>query len=164
MTYCKYPTKNELSLVFEIIDEVLIRKSHITSRNVQLPPKIVVNKNNSVGGYCHVRFRRRIIKYHMIIWILTNGNIPNGKIIDHIDGNLINNKISNLRLVSYRENQQNQYKHRAGKLVGCHYSKRDKKWIAKLKISGISKNIGYFDTEREAHEAYCAALNILEVT
>lgn len=44
---------------------------------------------------------------HRIAWELINGPIPDGKCVDHIDGNGLNNVISNLRVVSLSDNQKN---------------------------------------------------------
>lgn len=42
-----------------------------------------------------------------IIWILFNGSIDDSLAVDHIDGNALNNKIGNLRLVSMQQNSTN---------------------------------------------------------
>jgi hypothetical protein len=43
-------------------------------------------------------------KLHRIIWMMFNGEIPEGLDIDHIDGNRENNVITNLRMVSHAYN------------------------------------------------------------
>lgn len=53
-----------------------------------------------------------MIKYksylcHRLVWILHNGEIPEGMEIDHIDGNSLNNKISNLRCIESILNKRN---------------------------------------------------------
>ncbi len=54
-----------------------------------------------------VSFRERTVQVHRIIWQLFNGTIPDGFIIDHIDGNPLNNLITNLRLITKTENNRN---------------------------------------------------------
>lgn len=55
------------------------------------------------------------IPYHRFIWIWTYGDIPKGYDIDHLDGNSLNNDISNLMVLSRKENiarrkgKKNQY-------------------------------------------------------
>lgn len=44
---------------------------------------------------------------HRIVWILKFENIPDNMVIDHIDGNPFNNKITNLRLVTQHVNARN---------------------------------------------------------
>lgn len=44
---------------------------------------------------------------HRIIWQLVHGAIPGGMQIDHIDGNRLNNRIENLRLVTHTLNMRN---------------------------------------------------------
>lgn len=148
----------EIREVFELIDGELWRKECVGKNGHKLSRRLVENVANNVYGYCIVRFKGRNVPYHRIIWVLLNGDIPVGIQIDHIDGNKINNDISNLRLVSNRENQQNQVKHRNGRLVGCYYKKQVRKWRAQITVNGKLKHLGYFETEQEAHEAYLNAL------
>lgn len=42
-----------------------------------------------------------------VIWEIFNGAIPEGYVIDHLDGNPLNNKISNLSCKPKRANEQN---------------------------------------------------------
>lgn len=44
---------------------------------------------------------------HRVIWEMHFGEIPKGLCIDHIDGDGLNNRLSNLRLVSLSDNQRN---------------------------------------------------------
>ena len=62
---------------------------------------------NKVNGYYQVRLKRRTFRIHRLILVLFNQPISNGKVVDHIDGNKLNNSISNLRIVSLEENAKN---------------------------------------------------------
>ena len=88
-------------------------------------------------------------------------NNPHRMMIDHINGDSLDNRKSNLRIVTNRENQQNRKEHRDGKLFGCSYKKREKKWEAQIRVNGSQKSLGYFKTEYEAHQAYMKAYNEL---
>jgi len=44
------------------------------------------------------------------------------------------------------------------RLRGAYYNKRDKRWIARLRVDGKLKTVGRFKTEKEAHDCYIAAL------
>lgn len=155
----KYPTKVELEEVFELIDGQLWRKEYIRKDGRQQLRQVVNNNPNDGGnGYCQVRFKGRLIKYHTIVYILSLGDIPSGYVIDHIDGNKTNNTICNLRLVTVRENNQNLYIHRQGRLPGCTFYKRNGKWKSQITIKGRNYHLGYFDTELEAHQIYLKAL------
>jgi len=47
---------------------------------------------------------------HRIVWVLVHGTIDDDKIIDHIDGNPLNNSIDNLRLTTQTVNNRNHAK------------------------------------------------------
>lgn len=44
---------------------------------------------------------------HRVVWILFNGDIPEGYIVDHLNGNPWDNKISNLELKTLSGNSRN---------------------------------------------------------
>lgn len=54
---------------------------------------------------------------HRLVWETFNGDIPEGKQIDHIDGDTSNNSIDNLQVVSARENMNKYLKERHGGLI-----------------------------------------------
>lgn len=92
---------------------------------------------------------------HRAAWLLRAGEWPAFE-IDHVDGVKSNNRWLNLRSATKAQNQQNRKpisKH--GKLIGC--TLRYNRWLAQIKHQGKVHYIGTFDTQQQAHEAYCAA-------
>lgn len=149
--------RDRLESAFELVDGLLWRKEIVDTLGRRYPRKLVENVANNGDGYCKVRFKGGLISYHRIIWVLLNGDVPEGTQIDHIDGNRVNNSIDNLRLVTNRENSQNRVRHRKGRLVGCSYHKLTNKWRAYTVIGSKQRHLGLFNTEQEAHEAYLVA-------
>lgn len=103
-----------------------------------------------------------MIKYHGIKCILTNGTITDkDTVIDHENGDKLDNRIENLKLTTQRENQQNRHKHRNGRLTRCRLHMCGK-WEAYIQINGKKISLGLFNTEAEAHETYNEALTMLD--
>lgn len=121
--------------------------------NSRLVGKKAGTKDNN--GYIKIWVFGQIIAAHRLVWFLEHGTNP--YLIDHIDGNEANNRISNLRESDYRRNGQNRKAHRAGRLVGAHYDKRFKKWAARIQIDKKNKWLGHFETQEQAHAAYMKA-------
>ena len=91
------------------------------------------------------------IRGHRLGWFLHYGTLPNN-LLDHIDGNKINNIIDNLRDVT---NQQNSWNRTTAK--GYSWHKSANKFCAVIQINGKSKHLGYYTTEQEARNAYLKA-------
>lgn len=84
-----------------------------------------------------------------------------GMVVDHINGNALDNRRCNLREVTQRQNQQNRIKATSSKYPGVTWHKRDKIWTAAANINGQRKNLGTFYNEIDAFIAYRKAVNNL---
>ena len=87
---------------------------------------------------------------------------PKGKVVDHINGDTLDNRKCNLRICTKLQNQYNQKKHkgkRHSKYKGVTFRKNliAKPWEAFIYKDYKSKRLGYFATEKEAALAYNAA-------
>lgn len=112
-------------------------------------------------GYVVTRIKGKHILVHRLAWALYHGEWPDG-IVDHINGIKEDNRIENLRICSIRINKINTTCNRNGNKFGCFYSKRQNKWVSRIRIGNSRKHIGSFDTRIEAHNAYLKQLEILE--
>jgi HNH endonuclease len=113
--------------------------------------------------------KRSLIRLHRQLL-----NAPVDMLVDHINGDGLDNRRQNLRLCTNRQNQQNQRwpRRSLSRFKGVTYDKRSRKWPAYIKTNGRMRGLGYFSTELEAAMAYnaaalvefgeFAALNILE--
>jgi len=78
-----------------------------------------------------------------------------GEIVDHINGNKLDNRLANLRVVSSSQNRMNTYKPRGiSKAKGVSWDRKRSKWKASIKYKGIHYTIGRFNTIEEASKAY----------
>ena len=85
------------------------------------------------------------------------------RVVDHIRHNLLDNRKSQLRIVTYSQNGQNQTvnsKNTSG-YTGVSWSSKNNKWRAYIKINGKQKFLGYHDdinsavsARRDAEEVY----------
>lgn len=93
---------------------------------------------------------------HRLAWLYFYGEWPE-KQIDHINGNRMDNRITNLRAATSAENNRNVglQKRRAGKLKGTSYRHGlKKKWIASIVVDGVKYHLGYHWSEFDAAHAY----------
>lgn len=81
---------------------------------------------------------------------------PHGMDVDHINGNGLDNRRSNLRLATRSENMRNSRQSSANTsgFKGVGWSKRDNNWRASITIDGRQHYIGAFSTPEIAHAAY----------
>jgi hypothetical protein len=79
--------------------------------------------------------------------------------VDHIDHDGLNNRRSNLRLVTRMQNNHNQRKTRGmSKYKGVTWSRKNRRWIAQFTPPhGVRRYLGSFEHEQDAARAYDAA-------
>lgn len=108
-------------------------------------------------GYRQVRLNKRLYSESRLIWLWVYGVLPKNE-IDHINGIRDDNRIQNMRDATRAENVRNQGS-RGPNLKGT--SRRKNRWIAQIGANYKRIHLGVFDTEREAHAAYCEAARAL---
>lgn len=85
---------------------------------------------------------------------------PKTGIIDHIDGNTLNNTRENLRLVTRSQNQYNRRKgntttsSKPSKYKGVFWYRSRRVWRSTIRANGKIHLVGQFDNEDDAARAY----------
>lgn len=91
---------------------------------------------------------------HQIVWLHQKGEWPS-MYIDHIDGNGLNNRIENLRLVTRAENQRNMKRrcHNKSGATGVWWCQERKRWCAYIFFNGKKVHLGRYTEISEAISA-----------
>lgn len=111
-------------------------------------------------GYLRVDLQnngRSTRKLHLIVYSTFNGTIPEGSEVDHIDNDATNNKLSNLQSLTSRENSVKRSTlntNNSSTYTGVTWDKGNFKWKSQLYFEGKQINLGRFNSEEEASEAY----------
>ena len=107
--------------------------------------------NVSSHGYVYTRDRKVFVYMHRLIM-----NTPKGFDTDHINGNKLDNRRSNLRVCNRSENNWNGSKKRTNKsgYKGVSWDKKAQKWLAKICKERQQIFVGYFNSPLEASKAY----------
>ena len=142
------------------MDKDFINK-YFTYENGVLRCNIMGDIVSHVGanGYCRTKFLGKKVALHHLVWIMHNGAIPKGMYIDHIDRDITNNKISNLRLVTPSGNSQNakaSTRNTSGYKGVC-WKNLNKKWQAYINIRGSYHYLGLFEKLEDAVTARICA-------
>jgi len=108
------------------------------------------------SNYIDIRINSVGYKAHRLAWLYVYGVWPN--VIDHINQDSLDNKISNLRDVDYIENGKNRKKNinNASGVAGVCWFNRTKKWRAQIIANKKYIHLGYFE---DKFEAICARMS-----
>lgn len=91
-----------------------IWKEHLLGYRVSSLGKIIGKRGGrgfkNSEGYLMVKLWKKSYSVHSIIWEAFNGPVPKGLEINHIDLDKTNNALSNLELLTHKENVQHAYR------------------------------------------------------
>ena len=129
---------------------------------------ILLKQRVNKRGYLYVCLRNlygvKSKKTHQLLAICLLNHKPNGLniVVDHIDNNKLNNTLSNLQLLTHRDNVIKGIVKKTSKYNGVSWNKCSNKWISQIQINGKKKHLGLFIYEIEANNAYKKALKKIE--
>lgn len=104
------------------------------------------------GGHVYaVSYRGEPVYMHRIIT-----GARKGQVVDHIDGDGLNNLDQNLRIVTIGQNRANSRKPRTNQsgFKGVSWSKTSKKWVAQIVVKGNRHYLGVFEHKERAAKAH----------
>ena len=105
-------------------------------------------------GYLYVTVNQQAYRAHRLIWFIMTKKWPKD-VVDHIDGDSSNNRFWNLREATLSQNQHNRRmsKNNTSGVKGLTWNKPMKKWMARVKVDGVSVHVGYFNSKTKAKKA-----------
>lgn len=121
-----------------------------------------IRLTKNVAGYLSVILtgddgsRKRFL-IHKILYSAFVGPVTKNMDVDHIDRDISNNNISNLRLLTRAQNIYNSK--RMDDAKGYTYDKKRGLWVAQIKVAQKNNYLGSFQTKEEARSAYLEALD-----
>ena len=105
-------------------------------------------KSGYIATSIRVQGKKKVIKMHR--FIIGTNNIPKNKVVDHINHNKKDNRLSNLRIVSFAENSHNYRRTSKSKSIypGVYFSQN--RYKAKIYVNNKQICLGSFNTVEEA--------------
>jgi hypothetical protein len=110
-----------------------------------------ISKSATSFGYLRIKLFGKSYLAHRLAWLITYGSFPNG-ILDHIDGDKLNNSIKNLREVTRKENMQNTKlrEDNTSGFNGVYFHQQRKKWVAYITEDNKMIYLGIFKNKEDA--------------
>ena len=142
-------TQELLHELFDYCDErgALIWKKRGPGRIIGKP----AGRKHYKTGYIDIGYNGAKYAAHRMICIWHNGPIPKDMVIDHINGIVDDNRISNLQVCSISENRQKSVVRTDNKsgVVGVCWSTFERRWIARIQLDGKVIYIGSSKDKQE---------------
>ena len=150
----------------EIFKDYPIDKRYKVSNfgNVKGINGFILKKEISSSGYYRVRIGKNRTIHQLVAetFLGYERDGTNKTVVDHINGDKLDNNLTNLRIISNRENLSK--RGGSSKYVGVSWVKKDKKWRTDIYLGDKYYYLGLYKTEEEAHIAYLDALYEYELT
>lgn len=101
-------------------------------------------------GYASTNINGRLVLMHRLIM-----GTPRGMDTDHINGDKLDNRRTNLRVCTHAQNQLNRkaprpYKNRVTESGGLYWNRRTQSWNVRLQRNKIRRSYGYYKKLEDA--------------
>lgn len=107
------------------------------------------------NGYWRIKIDRREYGAHRLACLYMTGSMP--ETVDHINGIRTDNRWSNLRPATQKQQTANRRARASSGVKGVSWQKHASKWRSSIMVEGKSVHLGYFASKDEAGAAYFAA-------
>ena len=107
------------------------------------------------NGYRYIAVAGVYFPAALLAWIWVHGVDPKG-VVDHIDLDKLNDRISNLRPATRSQNRANRNPpaHNRSGFKGVFWNSQKMKWHARIMLDYKSRHLGFFDSIEDAARAY----------
>lgn len=138
----------------ELNDHFIYKDGFLYWKNARQGRKLnnPIGVNTKNGRYRRVTVEGIEMLQHRVIFTMIHGNCP--AYIDHIDGDIHNNKIENLREATNSENMANSTKTRGVSSLKGVMKEPTGKYSSRICVKGKRIFLGTFLNEIDAHNAY----------
>lgn len=149
--------------LYQVSDQGNVRSFKTTGKEILSVPKLRKQVLDENGDYfylkLHINGKRKRYNTHQLVAMAFLNHIPNGHIdvINHIDRNKLNNKLSNLEIKDVRYNST-EYRENPG----ISWSKHNKKYTIRISINNHRVDLGSAKTIDEANIVYQNALKNID--
>lgn len=134
--------------------------------DVIFTPKMnILRRYYNSSGYETVSMKNNDNKWmpimvHQLMAICFLEHIPNGQtiVVDHIDNNKKNNNLSNLQLITQRQNSNKENVVSKSGYKGVFWNEVNNKWQVRPRVNGRKHLLGYYDcpiTANKDYESFC---------
>ncbi len=113
----------------------------------------------SIDGYIYIGVQGKTYRAHRLAYLMYHGFCREDMEIDHINGDRSDNRASNLRMATRKQNGENKavYKNNSSGYKGVFWHAQAKKWVAQIYHNKSRKYLGVYETAELAHNAYLTA-------